>query len=271
MYGLELQTPGHRYGPKWWSRAIGNTWSRFIKALSGCLFVYLMVCFEFWPAISANWKAAQHTWMLLKKTRDDGFLIYAVHSNNLCHCYKTETSKLQSTWSRELQSVKWTNTTLNPLTCDIRFPSRLSGPSWPHRLPFLPLLAACSLIFLFPVLRPCNLSLLFYLPEGECFWITGLINKVNTDGPPLTQRSADRGTEKQLGTEGRLSTHHGSGSSQTEADNRARRSKIFWDSSKMEILERTVTDVRRLLVLSSKGHVCDICAQACCILQLDRN
>lgn len=113
---------------------------------------------------------------------------------------------------------------LNPLTCHIRFPPRLSGPSWPCRLPFLPLLAACSLIFLFPLLRPCNLSLLFYLPEGECFWITGLINKVNTDGPPLNQHGADRETEKQLGTEGRLSTHHGSGSSQTEADNRARRS-----------------------------------------------
>lgn len=25
-------------------------------------------------------------------------------------------------------------------------------------------------------------AVLFYLPEGKCFWITGLINKVNTDG-----------------------------------------------------------------------------------------
>lgn len=79
------------------------------------------------------------------------------------------------------------NKNLNPLTCHIRFPPRLSGPSC--RLPFPPLLAACSL---FSLLRPCNLSLLFYLPEGECFWITGLINKVNTDGPPLAQHGADR-------------------------------------------------------------------------------
>lgn len=39
---------------------------------------------------------------------------------------------------------------------------------------------------------PTNLSLLFYLPEGEWFWITGLINKVNTDRQPLTQHCADR-------------------------------------------------------------------------------
>lgn len=52
---------------------------------------------------------------------------------------------------------------------------------------------------------PTNLSLLFYLPEGERFWITGLINKVNTGCQPLTQRCADRVEEerergKQSGT-----------------------------------------------------------------------
>lgn len=35
-------------------------------------------------------------------------------------------------------------------------------------------------------------AVLFYLPEGEWFWITGLINKVNTDRRPFTQRCADR-------------------------------------------------------------------------------
>lgn len=49
------------------------------------------------------------------------------------------------------------------------------------------------LLFSFPLpLAPTNISLLFYLPEGEWFWITGLINKVNTDRQPLTQRCADR-------------------------------------------------------------------------------
>lgn len=35
-------------------------------------------------------------------------------------------------------------------------------------------------------------AVLFYLPEGEWFWITGLINKVNTARRPFTQRYADR-------------------------------------------------------------------------------
>lgn len=57
------------------------------------------------------------------------------------------------------------------------------------------------LLFSFPLpLALSNLSVLFYLPEGEWFWITGLINKVNTDRQPLTQRCADR-AEKQRGTE----------------------------------------------------------------------
>lgn len=62
----------------------------------------------------------------------------------------------------------------------------------------LPFLGSCPLsYFLYPLLRaPSNLSVLFYLPEGECFWITGLINTVNTDHQPLTQHCADRG-EKQ--------------------------------------------------------------------------
>ena len=47
--------------------------------------------------------------------------------------------------------------------------------------------SAPSLLFIPSPPAPTNLSLLFYLPEGECFWITGLINKVNTDCQPLTQ------------------------------------------------------------------------------------
>ena len=44
--------------------------------------------------------------------------------------------------------------------------------------------------------------MLFYLPEGECFWITGLINKINRDCQPLTQPCGDRKeSEKQLGIE----------------------------------------------------------------------
>lgn len=66
---------------------------------------------------------------------------------------------------------------------------------------FFPFLAsALSLIFIPSPPALSNLSVLFYLPEGECFWITGLINKVNTDRQPLTQHYADR-AEKQLGTE----------------------------------------------------------------------
>lgn len=49
--------------------------------------------------------------------------------------------------------------------------------------------------FSFPSRSPrpwVTFAVLFYLPEGEWFWITGLINKVNTDHRPLTQRCADR-------------------------------------------------------------------------------
>lgn len=49
--------------------------------------------------------------------------------------------------------------------------------------------------FSFPSRSPrpwVTFAVLFYLPEGEWFWITGLINKVNTDRQPLTQRCADR-------------------------------------------------------------------------------
>lgn len=47
--------------------------------------------------------------------------------------------------------------------------------------------------FSFPLLPALsNLSVLFHLPEGEWFRITGLINKVNTDRRSLTQRCADR-------------------------------------------------------------------------------
>lgn len=64
MYGLELQTSGHRYGPKWRRRVIGNSWNGFIKAPEGISICLLKVCFEFWSAalqsesVSANWMKA---------------------------------------------------------------------------------------------------------------------------------------------------------------------------------------------------------------------
>lgn len=70
----------------------------------------------------------------------------------------------------------------------------------PHSLPlFLSLASAPSLIFIPSPLALSNLSVLFYLPEGECFWITGLINKVNTDRQPLTRHCADRGEKQRRG------------------------------------------------------------------------
>lgn len=48
------------------------------------------------------------------------------------------------------------------------------------------------LIFIFS-LPSFELLVLFHVPEGERFWITGLIKKVNTDCQPLTQHHADRG------------------------------------------------------------------------------
>lgn len=74
----------------------------------------------------------------------------------------------------------------------------------PLSLPFPPLLVGFYLVSYFPCthLRALsNLSVLFYLPEGECFWITGLINKVNTDHQPLTQHCADRGEKHRSLTE----------------------------------------------------------------------
>lgn len=50
-----------------------------------------------------------------------------------------------------------------------------------------------------------NPSVLFYLPEGECFWITGLINKVNAERRPLTQHCADKRRVTQSSQSGRLS------------------------------------------------------------------
>lgn len=47
MYGLELQTSGQSYGPKWRSRVIGHSWNGFIKVLSGTSICLLTVCFEF--------------------------------------------------------------------------------------------------------------------------------------------------------------------------------------------------------------------------------
>lgn len=126
--------------------------------------------------------------------------------------------------------------------------------------PSLSSFACCLLSYFpfFPLLHPCNLSLLFYLPEGECFWITGLINKVNTDSPPLTQHGADREAAGDRGTAfytPRLWLIP-DGSRQSREEEHG---EIFWGSSKTEILERTVTDVRRLLDLSSKGHVVHCC------------
>ncbi len=83
----------------------------------------------------------------------------------------------------------------------------------PLALPlFLSLASAPSLIFIPSPLALTNLSVLFYLPEGECFWITGLINKVNTDRQPLTQHCADRGEKQRRGwglsvCEGKLCTY----------------------------------------------------------------
>lgn len=131
--------------------------------------------------------------------------------------------------------------------------------------PSLSSFACCLLSYFpfFPLLRPCNLSLLFYLPEGECFWITGLINKVNPDGPPLTQHGADREAAGDRGTAfytPRLWLIP-DGSRQSREEEHG---EIFWGSSKTEILERTVTDVRRLLDLSSKGHVVHCCCWHLC-------
>lgn len=71
--------------------------------------------------------------------------------------------------------------------------------------------SAPLLIFLPSPPALTNLSVLFYLPWGECFRITGLINKVNTARRPLTQHCADRGPrsvcEGELAVCSPVSTH----------------------------------------------------------------
>lgn len=80
--------------------------------------------------------------------------------------------------------------TINLTLCTFTFSFLLTHPLT-HSSPFLPFV----FIPLLPA-APTNLSLLFYLPEGERFWITGLINKVNTGCQPLTQHCADRVEEE---------------------------------------------------------------------------